>query len=263
MNARWLPILLLVPLLLTCQNKAEHKGAVVALYSDKGCWDESIQAAEKMFQWMGYSVERVDADYINTAGLSNFKLLCIPGGDMYQYSQDISSRGKLNINNFISEGGGYIGICGGAYFAGSKVVWKGNELSMTPLSLFSGTARGPLNEIVPYPNYGMCKVDIVDTTHVITASESTQASMLYYWGPALLPDDSTNLKILGRYDTGNQPMMLAVEYGQGRAFLIGTHPEIEEDSDRDGVTFADELNDEGSDWEFMKNAARWCLKEVE
>lgn len=31
--------------------------------------------------------------------------------------------------------------------------------------------------------------------------------------------------------------MLALDYGLGRVFLIGTHPEIEEDSERDGVAF--------------------------
>jgi len=254
----------LLPLFLCCQNqKAEHESAVVALYSDKGCWEESIQAAEKMFQWMGYSVKSVDADYISTAGLGNFKILCIPGGDMYQYSQDISSRGKVNIKNFLSEGGGYIGICGGAYFAGSRVIWQGNELSMTPLSLFAGTAQGPLNDIVPYPNYGMCKVNVSDTTHAITQSDSFSFWILYYWGPMLLPDEGASAAILGRYERGNQPMMLAFEYGQGRVFLIGTHPEIEEDSDRDGLTFADELDDRGSDWDLMKKAARWCLKEIE
>jgi glutamine amidotransferase-like uncharacterized protein len=262
-NTRWFAIVLLVPLLLTCQNKTEHKSAVVALYSDKGCWNESMQAAEKMFQWMGCSVALVDARYINKIGLNDFRILCVPGGNMRQYARSLSSRGEDSIRAFLHSGGAYIGICGGAYFAASKVMWQGNELSMDPLALFDGTAKGPINEIVSYPNYGMCKVDIADATHTIMASESTQASMLYYWGPALLPDDSTNLKILGRYDTGNQPMMLAFEYGRGRVFLVGTHPEIEEDSDRDGVTFADELNDEGSDWDLMKNAARWCLKEVE
>jgi hypothetical protein len=47
----------------------------------------------------------------------------------------------------------------------------------------------------------------------------------------------------------------------GRAFLIGTHPEIEEDSDRDGVAECDELDDHGSGWDLMRAATRWCLKE--
>jgi len=236
------------------------QNAVIALYSDEGTWEESVQAAEKMFQWMGYAVTLVNANYINDKGLDNFSILCVPGGNMYQYSQDISSTGMENIKNFIRNGGGYFGICGGVYFAAEKVVWQGNKLPMTPLGIFPGTAEGPINEIVPYPNYTMCKVNIVDSVHPITRSEPDSALMLYYWGPILLPTKDANVTILGNYGRGNQPTMLAFEYGVGRVFLIGTHPEIEEDSERDGVAFADELDDQGSDWDLMRKAVLWSLK---
>ncbi len=38
------------------------------------------------------------------------------------------------------------------------------------------------------------------------------------------------------------------------------HLEIEEDSERDGVAFADELDDQGSDWELMRKAVLWSLE---
>ncbi len=90
-----------------------------------------------MFQWIGYTVSRLDADYINSESLDTFSILCVPGGDMYRYAQDISLLGKDNIRGFVSNGGGYIGICGGAYFAGEKVFWRGNQLSMTSLHYIS------------------------------------------------------------------------------------------------------------------------------
>jgi glutamine amidotransferase-like uncharacterized protein len=230
----------------------------VALYSDAGCWDESVQALERMFEWMGCTVKKVDADFINS-GLGSCKILCVPGGDMYQYARDISAAGKTNIKDFIKAGGAYIGVCGGAYFAAEKVVWRGQQLSMTPLALFAGTAQGPIDEIIPYPDYGMSKIVILDTTHAITQSEPDSLWVLYYWGPVLIPDQGADISILGRYETYDQPAMLAFRYGGGRVFLIGTHPEIEEDSDRDGGNFAEELDDRGSDWDLMKRAVDWCL----
>ena len=257
----WLAIFLNLLIFIHCKDsQSPNLNAVVALYSDQGCWDESVQAAEKMFEWMGLTVARVNADYINSKGLDNFSMLCIPGGDMYQYARDLSSSGKNKIINFISNGGGYIGICGGAYFAAEKVYWQGAQLAMISLALYSGSAYGPNNEIVPYKDYGMSRVNIVNFTHPITQSESSFAWMLYYWGPVLIPDNSADVTILARYDNGNQPAMLAFEYDLGRVFLIGTHPEIEEDDDRDGVDWGDELDDNGSDWELMKNAAFWCLE---
>ncbi len=232
----------------------------VALYSDEGCWSESVQAAERMFQWMGYTVTLVNADYIKNGRLDNSNILCVPGGDMYQYAQSLSPEGMENIRGFIRNGGGYIGICGGAYFASEKVIWQGDQLPMTSLRLFSGTAEGPRNEIAPCPDYAMCKVNTVAPAHPITQSEPDSAWMLYYWGPMLVPNEDANIVILGEYDSGNQAAMLALDYGRGRVFLIGTHPEIEEDSERDGAEFADELDDQGSDWDLMKKAVLWCLR---
>jgi hypothetical protein len=89
--------------------------------------------------------------------------------------------------------------------------------------------------------------------------ESRSTRILYYWGPALLPDDEATVDVLGRYASIDEPAILTLGFGQGRVFLIGTHPEIEEDDDRDGTDFADELNDEGTDWDLMRNAVDWCL----
>ncbi|MBE9511880.1 MAG: hypothetical protein IMY71_13500, partial [Bacteroidetes bacterium] len=230
-------ILIVISLqMIACENEeTTFLSADIALYSDSGCWEESVIAAQNMFLWMGYTVELVNSEYINEKGLNDFKLLCIPGGDMYRYSQDLSQDGKKKIKNFINDGGSYIGICGGAYFASETVIWQGNQLSMTPLGLFQGSAEGTIDSIVPYPQRGMCQVNIVDTVHAITHSISTPQWILYYWGPVLKPKTS-EVTILGKYSAVNQPAILAFDYGQGRVFITGTHPEIEEDSDRDGVT---------------------------
>lgn len=265
----WLLIFLLPLLIINCKGLKESNKSVaeieeiptIAIYSDKGTWEDSVKATKKMFQWMGYESKLINADSINKKELDNFKILCIPGGDMYQYAQDISSKGKNHIRNFIRNGGGYLGICGGAYFASEEVIWQGQKLPMKPLGLFSGTAEGPIDEIVNYPDYTMCKVNIMDSIHPVTISEPDSISVLYYWGPMLIPNKDTDITILGRYDKGNQPTMLIFEYGEGRVFLIGTHPEIEENSDRDGVNFGNELDDKGSDWDLMNKATLWCLKE--
>jgi glutamine amidotransferase-like uncharacterized protein len=232
----------------------------IAIYSGNGCWAQSIIASQKMFEWMGYRCEIATAERINSEGLDGFDILCVPGGNMYQYTQDISSEGKANVRSFVSGGGGYIGICGGAYFASRYIQWQGAQWVVESLQLFEGTAVGPLDQIEPYPGYAMCEVAIVDHTHQITRAEPASERILYYWGPALLPDAGAQVSILGRYAITNQPAMIAFSYGEGRVFLIGTHPEIEEDSSRDDVTFGDELDDGGSDWGLMKRATRWCLK---
>ncbi|RKY74481.1 hypothetical protein DRQ00_11760 [candidate division KSB1 bacterium] len=117
----------------------------------------------------------------------------------------------------------------------------------------TSTKADQINESILYPEYGMCKLNVVDFSHPITQSEPDSAWMLYYWRPELIPNKDTSVAILGRYDKGNKdPAIVALEYGLGRVFIIGTHPEFQEDSDRDGVDFADEFDDRGSDWKLMK-----------
>lgn len=231
----------------------------IALYSDKGADEDCVKATKNMFEWMGYSVKLIKVDDVNKNSLSGYEMICFPGGNMYDYGQTISDKGKANIVQFVQDGGAYIGICAGAYFAAEKVIWQGTEIPTEPLKIFAGTSIGPLDNIVPYPAYGMCKVNIVDHNHPITQSESDSIWVLYYWGPALTPDTDATVAVLGRYDITKQPAMISFEYYSGRVFLMGTHPEFEEDSDRDGTNFADSLDDRGSDWNIMKKAVNWCI----
>ncbi|MCK4358520.1 MAG: hypothetical protein KAW92_07220 [Candidatus Cloacimonetes bacterium] len=264
-SVKWLISLvfisLFVLLLTNCKRTTTPKNDIqIALYSDQGADEDCIKATMNMFKWMGYTVVLVKADLINNEGLENFNILCVPGGSMYQYAQDISLEGKEKILDFIRNGGAYIGICGGAYFTGENVFWQGNQLPMVPLGIFQGTTIGPIDDIAPYPECTMCKVNIVDSTHYITKTEQDTTWICYCYGPFFDPDSSANIDILGRYDIGKQPMMAAFDYGSGKVFIIGTHPEFEEDSERDGLPPIEELDDRGSDWDLMKKATLWCLK---
>jgi len=243
------------------REPSRENAAAVTIYSDRGTWPQSVTAAERMFRWMGHDVTRIDAGQVRRGELAETKLLCVPGGNMYNYAEDLTAAGVESIRAFVQKGGGYVGICGGSYFAAERVFWQGNRLPMSSLGLFPGEARGPYGEIVPYPDSAMCLVIAAQVSHPIIESHPDSSWILYFWGPALLPDDGAGVTVLGHYDAIDRPAMLACEYGRGRVFLIGTHPEIEEDSNRDGVAECDELEDRGTDWELMRAAAGWCLGE--
>ena len=233
----------------------------IALYDDSGCWAESVQASEAMFIWMGYSVTRIGADDIRSSTLQEFAGLCIPGGDMSLYAVDLQTAGISKIRNFVRMGGAYIGICGGAYFAAAEVVWRDQVIPMNTLSFFEGKSQGPMDEIAAYPDYGLCRLDVSDTLHPITQPLPRSLTVLYYWGPAFLPDQESGSQVLARYSVNGRAAVLAFECVGGRVFLIGTHPEIEEDSDRDNVGWGEILFDPESEWDMMKRAVRWCLRQ--
>ncbi|MEW6113492.1 MAG: BPL-N domain-containing protein, partial [Thermodesulfobacteriota bacterium] len=231
----------------------------VALYSGPGTWPESVLAAEEMFGWLGFQVERVGPEFISNQTMDTSAILVIPGGDMYQYSQDISPAGKENIRDYVGAGGAYVGICGGAYFASEEVIWRGHRLPMDPVAVFPGMAQGPIDEIAPYPEYRMAQLDVEDAANPMVHSMPDTMWMLYYWGPALIPNTDAEVVQLARFGATGRPAMIAFGYGLGRVFLVATHPEIEEDDDRDRVDFADELDDQGSDWGVVREAVLWIL----
>ncbi len=266
-------ILIILFTVFTACNESEIKPeetSDVALYSENGAWDKSVTALRSMFEWMDLTVTLIDAKYVNANSLDGFKIICFPGGDMYRYSQNLSDEGFEKIRKFVENGGNYVGVCGGAYFSSKKIIWQGNQIPMTTLGIFDGTTEGTIDEIVPYPQMDMCKVVITDNTHPITKEISKDQWILYYWGPVLKPNN-TEIQVLGKYDAVNLPAIIAFEHGKGKVFITGTHPEMEEDSNRDGVIFPDTvvnnihyygeelLDDQGSDWILMKNAVEWLL----
>jgi glutamine amidotransferase-like uncharacterized protein len=240
---------------------AENSPPTVGLYADEGAAEACVTAATRMFEWMGYTVEQIFAATVNDEEIDRFDLLYFPGGSSDPFKADISSEGKEKIRQFIESGGCFIGTCAGALLAAEQSIWEGQVEGGEALALFPGTVEGPIPEIYANPEHGMCQVNL--EPHAITDGMQESVQILYYNGPFLKPNADAQVNVIGRYQIGGEPALVAFEYGQGRVFLTGPHPEWEEDDDRDGVDYFDRFDDQGSDWSLMRNAARWCLHEID
>ena len=126
--------------------------------------------------------------------------------------------------------------------------------NLVATALYGISLRVPVMD----PGWDMVEINLLDTLHPILQSVLDPSWIFYWVGPKFTPGNPSDVEILGEYDSGNSPAVLAFEYGSGRVFIIGTHPEFEEDSNRDGLPPDSALNDMGSDWELMENAALWC-----
>ncbi len=233
----------------------------VGLYAGAGAANACVTAAGEMFEWMGYTVEWIDADTVNDADLREIDVLYFPGGSAGPYQEDISAEGREKIQQLVRSGGCFIGTCAGALFAAEQVIWEGVTDPRPTLGLFPGTVQGPLPEIYADPEHGMCQVNL--DPHPITGMEPGTVWILYYNGPFFSPNSGAEVDIVGRYEITNEPAIVAFAYGEGRVLLTGPHPEWEEDDDRDGVSYFDRFDDRGSDWDLMLNATRWCLGEID
>lgn len=252
MKTRSLLILLSITFIVVCGcDCASIQGTIVALYAGGGTFEACVIASQNMFEWMGYEVLLVDEEYINAGDFEGVGVLVFPGGF---YEQGFAPSAVENVQNFIADGGVYIGTCGGAYIAGQRIIWLGNE-SDGIFNLFPGTAEGPVDDIYEYPTYGMCRVNFSD--HAITQGLGDSCWIMYYWGPMFTSFDPADVDTIGTYDDNGDVAMVAFEYGEGRVFLTGPHPEWEEDSDRDGIDEFDDFDDQGSDWDLMREVVEW------
>lgn len=233
----------------------------IGIYADRGAANACVIAAENMFEWMGYTVERINAEAVNNGDIRHIDVFYFPGGSARPYIEDISEQGKDNIRQLVDNGCAYIGTCAGGLFAAEIQIWEGTVYTEDHLGIFPGTGRGPVTEIFPYPEIGMCQVNLIKP-HSITNTQPDSVWILFYSGPCFEPHDGADVDIIGQYEITNQIALVACQYGDGRVFLTGPHPEWEEDSDRDSISYFDGFDDMGSDWDLMREATRWCLYET-
>ncbi len=248
-------------LLLIANSSFAQEQYDFAIYHDNniGAWEDGIVAFEQFLNWKGVSHNRVTAQDVNTIILKKiYKVIYFPGGDADYYNADINSTGIQNIQEMITEGNAYIGICAGAEFACDKLVWQGVTYDY-PLNLFQGKSIGPINELAVWDNYDMTTLTM-NLENEINQFESENEDMLYWGGSIFSPYSNTVFDTIATFDGYyNRPAIINFNYGNGRVLLISPHPEIEEDSDRDKTNVAQELNDNGSDWNFLWAATDWLL----
>lgn len=245
------------------EARNDLSGTRVAIYFGNGMDAHSTLAIGRAVQWMGCrEVELVNADSIKSGSLNQFDVLACPGGESRPDPWgELGSEGKSKIQEFIREGGGYLGICLGALFASDYCDSWGTRLGEDEkyLDLFPGAAHCGQEEIASQGGWPlMTWLEISDHTHSITAFLPEQIKIVYYPnGPYLKPYEDADVTIIATYKITGNPAMVAFEYGKGRVFLSGPHPEIEVDSDRDGSNRFNNLSDEGSEWPLLLAAMKW------
>ena len=230
---------------------AEAGGIKLAVYLDKGIWDGTDVSIGRMLTGLKIPYSVMDKAGIVSGKLDGFDLLLMPGGDMWRYASYLGTNGMEKIESFVRNGGGYIGICGGAYFAAERIVWTGwareprRETGIAGLNLFAGTARGPMEDFAPTYNEPGCTVNIIGTDHPVAAGLPAIITPLYAHGPELLPAGGASVSVIGTTRRGNRTVLMALTHGAGGVFLTGLHPE--DDATR-------------VSWAVIANAVRWCAR---
>lgn len=180
-------------------------------------------------------------DLIETEWDRSSHLLIMPGGRDRPYHAALQGKGNRKIRSFVENGGTYLGICAGAYYASARIEFdKDFPLEICEereLAFFRGTAVGPA--------YGKGTFDYMSRSGVRAARLSTPLNSFhaYYNGGCTFAGDLSGCRILARFADlpGEPPAILECRVGKGKAILSGVHLEIPASSLDSGDPFLSPL----------------------
>ncbi len=202
----------------------------VAIYDDEG----SPKAPDLIEGCMTdlpakFQVQRVSAEQIRQGVLGDFDVLAQGGGRASIQSDALGDLGKEKIREFVRDGGGYVGICAGAYLAASDRPYYLRLVNARVVDR-EHWARGGGDVQIRFTEEGRRNL----------RQKSSSAQIRYNQGPLLARDSQvdmptyTELAIfeteVAKKDAPSGVMkgtsaMVSAPYGKGRVFLSSPHPE--------------------------------------
>jgi biotin--protein ligase len=175
-----------------------------------------------------YNVYGVNSSVIQgTEWTTKTALLIIPGGQDKPYVKDIGPIGTENIQKYVEQGGSYLGLCAGSYFASARVEFEvGREgyqvLEDRSLAL---TDKMSVGSVAPNFTYGSLKGA---DARMVRWLNHTSEMYLYVNGGGKFVDyksETQKSKTIVEYSDGSPAIILSF-YGKGKAILSGPHFEV-------------------------------------
>ncbi|KAL5492250.1 BPL1 [Sanghuangporus weigelae] len=163
---------------------------------------------------------------------TNCALFVLPGGRDLPYVSDLKSSND-RISKFVHEGGAFLGLCAGAYYACRVVEWEVDteqEVSGTrPLHFFNGIGRGCVYPGLQYESETGARAVSLLIRDPSSGSEE-KAEGLYYNGGGEFVDaqNAPDTIVLAKYTEGDGEEKVAgvqCRVGRGNAVLWAIHPE--------------------------------------
>jgi putative intracellular protease/amidase len=211
-------------LLILGLGAAEVPVIKVAVYEDKGATGKGIPCVtEIMSRTDDIKLTRLKGADIAAGGLRGYDLVMFTGGSGSAEAAGLGEKGREEVRDFVRNGGGYVGICAGAYLACSGFEWGVGILNAKTVS--SKWRRGQGEVKVEGEAFG---------------EKLTDRGVRYANGPIIKADVRKDLPAfetlvsfrteLAENDTPvgvmvNAPAMVRSSCGLGRVFTSSPHPE--------------------------------------
>lgn len=201
----------------------------VALYDAGGAGSGTAILEKKIAGITQARVERIGPPEILAGALRQFDVLAIPGGSGSREAKAITPEGREAIRKFVADGGGYVGVCAGAYLATGHYAWSLGILDAKVIDT-QHWQRGA----------GTVKIELTAEGRRILGEREGLVGIRYANGPLLAPGERADIPdftalafFRSEMNKHNAPqgVMLGTTaiacgpWGKGRVFVSSAHPE--------------------------------------
>ena len=201
----------------------------VAIFEGTGAPESGIaNVCARVEGLTGATLDRLKPEQIAAGALEGYDVVIFSGGSGSAQAKSLGDAGRERVREFVRNGGGYVGICAGAYLACSNFSWGLGILNASTVS--SKWMRGS----------GFVEMEVtVDGKPILGPVDGTFL-VRYNNGPILKPGDRADLpayKPLALFRTEvakngtpvgvmvHSPAQAVASFGRGRVFVSSPHPE--------------------------------------
>lgn len=189
------------------------------------------------------TLHHLGSDDMRPEILTQLDVVVFPGGSGSKQAKAIGEDGRRTVSQFVNSGGGYIGVCAGAYLCSSHYGWS---LNLIDSSVFTGTREIPgVGAKQMWYRGGSADIDmeITDAGQAIFGDVNKQVTVRYSNGPIISQKDDPDLEdyrvlawfrgenALWEPQKGtmiNTPAIVSGGFGHGRVISVSPHPEYTE-----------------------------------
>lgn len=206
-----------------------EKPVLFAIYQGKGSSDEGIQNVINCFLGVpNTSVSKLNGEDFRNVDLNQYAAVIFSGGVASAQSESLGESGRNRLREYVRSGGGYIGICAGAYLACSNFSWGLGVLNAATVS--NKWRRGQ----------AWVEERLTEDGTQILGEAPYSFFVRYNNGPILKPagrKDIPEYVALALFQTEvaenetpsgimvNSPAQAVGRFGNGRVFVSSPHPE--------------------------------------
>lgn len=208
----------------------------IAIYNGAGTGSSQKQVLAALDRFPDLVYTRINGEDIRSGTLEKYDVLLHPGGSGSKQAKGLEELGRDRVREFVRQGGGYVGICAGAYLASSDYSWSLNILDAKVVDR-AHWARGN----------GDVKIRLTEKGKTLLECADDLVTIRYCQGPLLAPGEKSDVpdyEPLALFETEiakkgaptgvmkGATAIAAGEFGEGRVVCFSPHPEKTEGLDR-------------------------------